>query len=108
MLSFRHTFFGYNQVKMHSNDKEKTAFITKEGVYCYWVMPFGLKNVGATYQRMMNMVFSEQIGKNMEAYVDDILIKSNESQQHQKDLEETFKTLRWYNMWLNPKSVHSE
>ena len=56
-------------------------------------MPFRLKNAGATYQRMMNAVFSDQIGRNMEAYVDDILVKSNEPQQHQKDLEETFQTL---------------
>ena len=61
-------------------------------------MPFGLKNAGVTYQRMMNTLFVEQIGRNMEVYVDDIMIKSNEPQQHQKDLEETFKTLWWYNM----------
>ena len=56
------------------------AFITNEGVYCYRDMLFGLKNAGGTYQRMMNMVFSKQIGKNMEVYVDDILIKSSELQ----------------------------
>ena len=59
MLSFRGAYLGYNQVKMHPNDEEKMAFITNKGVYCYWVMPFGLKNIGATYQRMMNTVFSE-------------------------------------------------
>ena len=82
MLSFRDTFSGYNQVKMHLNDEEKTALITNDGVYYYRVIPFEMKNAGATYQRMMNMVFSEQIKRNMEAYVYDILIKSNEPQQH--------------------------
>ena len=66
-------------------------------------MPFGIKNTGVTYQMMMNAVFTKQIRQIMEMYVDDILIKSNESQQRSKDLEETFKTFRWYNMWLNPK-----
>ena len=103
MLSFGDAFSEYNQVKMHLDEEEKMAFITNEGLYCYWVMPFRLKNAGATYQRMMNTVFFKQIRKNMKVYVDDILIKCSESQQHQKDLEETFKTLRWYNMWLNPK-----
>ena len=59
MLSFRDTFFRYNQIKMHLNDEDKIAFITNEGVYCYRVMSFRLKNVGATYQRMMNTVFFE-------------------------------------------------
>ena len=67
------------------------------------IMPFKLKNVGTTYQRMMNAVSSKQIKKSIEVYVDDILIKSNEPQQHQKDLKETFKTLRRYNMRLNAK-----
>ena len=78
MLSFKDAFSRYTQVKMHLNDKDKTIFITNEGVYCYRVMLFGLKNAGATYQRMVNVVFSKQIGRNMEVYVDDILIKSRE------------------------------
>ena len=82
ILSFRDAFSEYNQVKIHPDDEEKTAFITNEGVYYYQVVPFTLKNVGATYQRMMNMVLSKQIGRNMEVYVDDILITSNKPQQH--------------------------
>ena len=78
ILSFGDAFSGYNQVKMHPDDEEKIAFITNEGIFCYQVMPFGLKNVEATYQRMMNAVFSEHIRRNMEMYVDDILIKSAE------------------------------
>ena len=80
MLSFRNVFSRYNQVKMHPDDMEKIAIVTNEGVYCYRVMSFRLRNARETYQRMMNMVFFEQIGRNMEVYVDDILIKSSKPQ----------------------------
>ena len=82
MLSFEYAFTGYNQINMHPDDEDKIAFITNEGIFCYRFMLFGLKNVGATYQRMMNKVFTEQIGRNMKVYVDDILIKSRDPQQH--------------------------
>ena len=59
MLSFGDTFTGYNEINMHSSNEDKTTFITNKGVYCYMIMPLGLKNVGATYQRMMNKVFVE-------------------------------------------------
>ncbi|XP_057962183.1 uncharacterized protein LOC131153755 [Malania oleifera] len=65
-------------------------------------MPFGLKNAGATYQRLVNKIFKEQLGKTMEAYVDDMLVKSMEAGQHCKDLRETFELLRRYHMRLNP------
>ena len=65
-------------------------------------MPFGLKNVGATYQRLVNKMFNNQIGRNMEVYVDDMLIKSKEELTHLNDLRETFATLRQYQMKLNP------
>ena len=61
---------------MKKKDEENMSFITYEGLYCYMVMPFGLKNTGATYQRLMNHVFQEYIGKNVEVYVDDIIVKS--------------------------------
>ena len=64
-------------------------------------MPFGLKNAGATYQRLVNQMFSKQIGRNMEVYVDDMLVKSKEEKDHLDDLRETFNTLRLYNMKLN-------
>ena len=64
-------------------------------------MPFGLKNVGATYQRLVNQMYSQQIGRNMEVYVDDMLVKSKEVESHLDDLEETFETLRRYQMRLN-------
>ena len=87
-------FSGCNQIKMVEEDQEKTAFITSQGLYCYKVMPFGLKNAGATYQRIINKMFSKQIRRNMEVYVDDMLVKSKEESAHLDDLEETFATLK--------------
>ena len=65
LLSFMAVFSGYNQIRMHENDQEKTSFVTSQGLFCYRVMPFGLKNVGATYQRLMNRMFVPQIGRNV-------------------------------------------
>ena len=96
------TFSGYNQIQMAKEDKEKTAFVTNQGLYCYKVMPFGLKNTGATYQRLVNQMFKKQIGKNVEVYADDMLVKSKEEEDHLDDLKETFNTLRQYSMKLNP------
>ncbi|GJV67645.1 reverse transcriptase domain-containing protein [Tanacetum coccineum] len=84
-------------------DEEKTAFHTEEGVFCYAKMPFGLKNAGATYQRLVDSAFKEQIGVNLEAYVDDMMIKSRTEQDIIKDVEQTFSTLRRKNMKLNSK-----
>jgi hypothetical protein len=83
-------------------DQEKKAFITDRGLYSYKVMPFGLKNAGATYQRLVNKMFRKQIGKNMEVYVDDMLVKGILAAKHIHDLAEAFQTLRKYNMKLNP------
>ena len=87
---------------MNKEDEEKMSFITHEGLYCYTVMPFGLKNVGATYQRLMNHVLQDHIGKNIEVYVDDIIVKSQEAEQHAKDLEQILDTLDKYKIKLNP------
>jgi hypothetical protein len=87
---------------MYPQHQEKTAFITDFGVYSYNVMPFGLKNTGATYQHMMNLVFSEQIGHVLEMYIDDIIVKTNESGDLVADLEDVFQQLRRYNLRLNP------
>ncbi|XP_074362758.1 uncharacterized protein LOC141703043 [Apium graveolens] len=76
MLSFMDAFSGYNQVKMNLADIAKTAFITHRAVYAFVMMPFGLINAGATYQKMMNTIFKEQLGRNMESYVDDMIAKS--------------------------------
>uniref|UniRef100_A0A2N9F6A6 RNase H type-1 domain-containing protein n=1 Tax=Fagus sylvatica TaxID=28930 RepID=A0A2N9F6A6_FAGSY len=93
---------GYNQIVMDESDQEKTSFITSRGLFCYKVMPFGLKNAGATYQRLMNRMFHDQIGRNVEVYVDDMLVKYKEEDGHLDDLKETFETLRKYQMKLNP------
>ena len=84
------------------NDQEKTSFITSRGLFCYKVMPLGLKNAGATYQRLMNRMIHDQIGRNVEVYVDNMLVKSTEEDNHLDDLKETFKTLCKYQMKLNP------
>ena len=81
---------------MAKEDQEKTALITSQGLYRYKVMPFGLKNTGATYQRLVNKMFSQQIGRNMELYVDDMLVKSKEKLTYLDDLKETFATLKKY------------
>ena len=80
----------------------KTSFVTSQGLYFYKVMLFGLKNVGATYQRLGNRMFSHQIGMNVKVYVDDMLVKSKDEANHLDDLKETFNTLRKNNMKLNP------
>ncbi|XP_021827212.1 uncharacterized protein LOC110767855 [Prunus avium] len=102
LLSFMDAYSGYNQIHMHPDDQESTSFITDRGTYCYQVMPFGLKNAGATYQRLVNRMFSEQIGKSMEVYVDDMLVKSIRAEHHTTDLTTTFNILRHYGMKLNP------
>ncbi|GJR61464.1 reverse transcriptase domain-containing protein [Tanacetum coccineum] len=87
---------------MAKEDEEKTTFITNQGIFCYSKMPFGLKNAGATYQRLVNKALQNQIGRNLEVYVDDLLIKSRTEHEIIRDIEETFKTLREINMKLNP------
>ncbi|GJX27943.1 reverse transcriptase domain-containing protein [Tanacetum coccineum] len=91
------------KIVMTKKDEEKTAFHMEEGVFYYTKMPFGLKNAGATYQRLVDSAFKEQIGVNLEAYVDDMVIKSRTEQHIIKDIEQTFSTLRRINMKLNQK-----
>ena len=102
LLTFMDTFSGYNQIRMTKEDQEKTSFITSQGIYYYKVMHFGLKNAGATYQRLVNKMFSKQICRNVEVYMDDMLVKSREELAHLDDLKETFTTLKQYLMKLNP------
>ncbi|KAK1424789.1 hypothetical protein QVD17_20127 [Tagetes erecta] len=99
---FLDAYKGYHQIQMRKEDEEKTTFYTDKGIFCYTKMPFGLKNAGATYQRLIDQAFAEQIGKNMEAYVDDLVIKSQTEDDIVGDMEETFKNLRRINMKLNP------
>ena len=94
LLSSMDAFSGYNQIRMNDADQEKTSFVTSQGLFCYKVMSFGLKNVGATYQRLINHMFRPQIGRNVEVYVDDMLVKSQDEEKHLDNLQETFDTLR--------------
>ncbi|XP_010480911.1 PREDICTED: uncharacterized protein LOC104759712 [Camelina sativa] len=101
-MSFMDAFSGYNQILMNPDDQEKTAFITDRGIYCYKVMPFGLKNAGATYQRLVNRMFEPQRGKTMEVYIDDMLVKSMEASSHLADQKVCFDILNQFGMKLNP------
>ncbi|XP_076930017.1 uncharacterized protein LOC143594639 [Bidens hawaiensis] len=92
---------GYHQIHMAVKDQDKTAFRTNNRTYCYKMMPFGLKNAGSTYQRLMDKEFKSQIGRNLEVYMDDLVIKSKTEVTMLKDIEETFKKLRSISMKLN-------
>ena len=93
---------------MHKANQEKTSFVTSQGLFCYKVMPFGLKNAGATYQRLMNKMFAQQLTRNVQVYVNDMLVKSRREEDHLEDLRETFNTLRSYNMKFNQENALSE
>ncbi|GJY51289.1 reverse transcriptase domain-containing protein [Tanacetum coccineum] len=100
---FLDAYKGYHQIQMAKEDEEKIAFITSQGIFCYTKMSFGLRNAGATYQRLVDKAFHKQIGRNLEVYIDDLDIKSRTEDEIVKDVEETFKTLREINMKLNLK-----
>ena len=102
MLSFLDAFSGYHQIPMHSPDVEKTSFITPHRLYWYNVMPFGLKNAGATYQRLVTKMFRPLLGSTMEVYIDDMLVKSKQFPNHAAHLQQKFDLLREYGMKLNP------
>ncbi|KAL0458116.1 UNVERIFIED_CONTAM: Polyprotein P3 [Sesamum latifolium] len=102
LLSMMDASQGYHQIMLDPEDRKKVSFITSEGTFCYVAMPFGLKNAGATYQRLVDKIFRPQIGRNVEVYVDDMLVKSKKAEDHTKDLEETFSVLRKYKLKLNP------
>jgi len=103
LLSFLDAFLGYNQIKMHPMDEEKTAFMTERSCYCYKVMPFGLKNAGATYRRLMDKVLVPMLGRNVQSYVDDMVVTTLEKSRHVTDLEELFVTIAKYKLKLNPE-----
>ncbi|KAH9309902.1 hypothetical protein KI387_037813, partial [Taxus chinensis] len=103
ILSLMDGFSGYNQIKIAEEDQHKTAFITPWGTFCYQVMPFGLKNARATYQRAMTVIFHDMIHDIMEDYVDDILGKSKTREEHPIILRRIFERLREYKVRLNPK-----
>jgi len=103
LLSFLDAFSGYNQIMMHPRDECKTAFMTKLSCYYYKVMPFGLKNAGATYQRLMDRVLAPMLGRNVQTYVDDMVVTSQQREQHVVDLEELFTMIAKYRLKLNPE-----
>jgi hypothetical protein len=101
-LSFLDAYSGYNQIKLKKEYEEKTAFITPYGVFCYQVMPFDLKNAGATYQRMMQNCLGSQIGRNIKVYIDNMVITTRKEESLISDLAETFDNLNRYKLKLNP------
>ncbi|XP_021864060.2 uncharacterized protein [Spinacia oleracea] len=103
LMSFMDAYSGFHQIPLWPDDQEKMSFVTEQGLYCYKVIAFGLKNAPATFQRLVNTVFSCQLGRNIEAYIDDMIVKSKQREEHLADLRETFETLRKYQMRLNPK-----
>lgn len=103
MLSFMDGFSGYNQILMAEEDKLKTSFTTEWGIYCYRVMPFGLKNAGATYQRMATTLLHDMIHKEVEVYVDDMIVKSPSREGHATALARFLTRIEKYNLRLNPK-----
>jgi hypothetical protein len=102
LLCFLDCYSGYHQIAIKEEDQEKTAFITPFGTYCYTTMSFGLKNAGATYLRAIQACFKKQLNKNVETYVDDVVVKTRKFDTLITDLEETFASLREYRWKLNP------
>jgi hypothetical protein len=101
-LSFLDVYSGYNQIKLKKKDEEKTTFITPYGVFCYQVMPFGIKNARATYQRMMHNCLRSQIGRNIQVNIDDGVITKRKEKALINDLKETFDNLDRYKLKLDP------
>jgi hypothetical protein len=102
LLCFLDCYSGYHQIDIKEEDQEKTVFITPFGTYCYTTMSFGLKNTGATYQRAIQKCFKSQLNKNVKAYVDDLVVKTRNSDTLIADLEETFASSRECRCKLNP------
>ena len=102
MFSFMDEFSGYNQIKMAPKEAEKTAFRTPMGNFYYTVMPFGLKNVGTTYQRAMTTIFHDMMYQELEDYVDDIVVKSRKREEHFHVLRKVFKRCKAFKLRMNP------
>jgi hypothetical protein len=103
LLCFLDCYSGYHQMALHPDDEDKRAFITPHDIYCYKVMTFGLKNAGATYQKAIHKCLASQIGKNVESYVDNVVVKTTEEDNLIADLAETFANLREFHWKLNTK-----
>ena len=103
LMSFMDGFSGYNQIKMAPRDMTKTTFTMEWGIYCYIVMPFGLKNVSATYQRMATTLLHDIMHNEVEMYVDDMIVKANEREGHIVNLRKFFERIKEYRLRLNPQ-----
>ena len=103
LMCFLDTFSGYHQIKVAVEDMEKTALLTPCGIYYYTCIPLGLRNAGATFQRLMHIALGQRLGRNAEAYVNVIVVKSREARTLIQDLEETFASLRQVDLRLNPE-----
>ena len=102
LFFFMDEFSGYNQIRMAPKDMENTIFLTMWGTFSYKVMPFGLKNVGTTYQRVMVTLFHDMMHKKIEVYVDDMIAKSQGEDDHVVNLRKLFERLRKFQLKLNP------
>ena len=96
LMSFMDGFSGYNQIKMTPKDKTKTTFTSEWGIYCYMVMPFGHKNARATYQRMATALLHDMMHNEVEVYVDDMIVKSKDRENHTTNLRKLFKRIKEY------------
>jgi hypothetical protein len=103
LLSFLNAYSSYHQISLTTDDEEKASFIMPFGIFWYTKMAFRLKNERATYQKCVHIILENQIGRNVEAYIDDIVVKLKKRGDLLDDLKETFDNLRKYKMMLNPK-----
>jgi hypothetical protein len=101
LMSFMDGFSGYNQIQMAPKDMTKTTFVMEWGIYCYTIMPFGLKNASATYQRMATTLLHDMMHKEVEVYVDDMIVKFKTREEHPANLHKFFERIRDYKLRLN-------
>ena len=106
MISLLDGFSGYNQVLVIPEDQLKTTFTTPWGTFTYVKIPFGLMNVGATFQREMDIAFSDEIGNFIVLYLDDITVYSKTEEEHLKHLRKVFEKCRRFGLSLNPKRLY--
>ena len=106
LMSFMDGFSRYNQIKMAPKDATKTTFTTECEIYCYTVMPFGLKNTGATYQGMATALLHDMMHNEFEVYVDDMIVKSKDKGGHIINLRKFFERIKEYRLRLNPYKVY--
>jgi hypothetical protein len=105
LLSFLDAYSGYHQISLATDDKEKTSFVMLFGIFSYTKMAFGMKNGGATYQKCVHIILENQIGRNVEAYINDIVVRSKKYGDLLDDLKEIFDNLHKYKMMLILKNV---